>query len=316
MRVSHPRTAQRRPQEWEGGGEDDEGDDLDGRNIDELASGAVDRNLDGNDQDNVDDADPEPATSSLRTGTITRYQGPKNGTVRRQQFDHLASWLDDLRARGLDEDVFPNTLCPPTATTRDAWRRDFLNAQVGLDIRRSIGSRAKGGDATRRATQNRAKAAKPTMVSAIAAASLSVSPRDLGLSSVVPRDKKRWQAVADASERLQQLASESSIDAKGLQIAGCIDCREVVVLELDRRTLHTDWAHFCDGKNPRRVKGVEHRARCWESRLFFACETFRFPALQEQVGRKVVYLRLTDVLDCINDPRDRLHVWSPLVPPS
>lgn len=93
-------------------------------------------------------------------------------------------------------------------------------------------------------------------------------------------------------------------------------CLEVVVVELDRRSQHTDWAHFCAGRPAGRNKGVDHRQGCWEQRLFFASEVHRFPALAEQLGPAVAYVQLGEILEAISNKEDPLHAFSTMLPPS
>lgn len=298
--------------------------------------------LDIGDMDHLDFADPEPdaeddkvtsARPRVRTGTVLHYKGPKRDTERKIQFNHLATWLDDFRSRGIDEEILPNVLCPPWITNRDEWRRDFLESAYGVPIRVSIGNRSQG--TRRRATTNRAKAGKLTMTSALASASASaasstpaasssstpaaassMTPTELGLAVVAPTNSKTWQCIADTRGMVQQLATEASIDDKGLQVAGCVDCHEGVVIKIDRRLLYYDWCHFCGGERPSGdIKAVEYRASCWTAPLFFASDIFRFPALQAQVGDAVDYHDLANVLERIKDRSSAVNWMADLVPP-
>lgn len=250
----------------------------------------------------------------IRTGTAVRFVGSIKDTPGQRQFDQLAAWLDDLRARGVDEQVFPNTLCPPTARTRDEWREAFLNGRPDQRVRRSMARRSKGTPEERSKVTGRAKAEKPTLATAIAAAPTSdaltaaLTPDVLGLSSIIPPESGRWRANVDPRPRLVQLGTEVSLDARGIKIAGCVVCLEVVVVELDRRSQHTDWAHFCAGKPAGRNKGVGHRQGCREQRLFLASEVHRLPALEEQLGPAVAYVRLGEILEAINNMGDPARV--------
>lgn len=132
---------------------------------------------------------------------------------------------------------------------------------------------------------------------------------------VVPRDGDRWQSTADTRGRIEQLATEASLDVKGIQVAGCVVCREAVVVEFDRRSLYHNWGHFCNEKPPGQVKGVEYREGCWVSRLFFASECYRFPALQDEVDDAVEYHDLEDVLETVFDESSPLNWLAELVPP-
>lgn len=175
--------------------------------------------LDTGDQDHLDvadvdaDADAKPANRKavmpkLRTGTAVRFVGSIKDTPRQRQFDHLAAWLDDLRVRGVDEEMFPNTLCPPTAKTRDEWCEAFLNGRPDQRVRRSMAHRSKGTPEERSKVTSRAKAEKPTMATAIAAAPTSdaliaaLTPDVLGLSSIIPPESGRWRANVDPRPRL------------------------------------------------------------------------------------------------------------------
>lgn len=79
--------------------------------------------------------------------------------------------------------------------------------------------------------------------------------------------------------------------------------------------MYHNWGHFCNGKPPGQVAGVEYREGCWVSRLFFASESYRFPALQDEVDEAVEYHDLEDVLETVFDESSPLNWLAELVPP-
>lgn len=63
---------------------------------------------------------------------VLEFKGARRSEERKRQFEHLTRLLNDYRARGLDENLVPNTLCPTTAKTREVWRKWFVERGIGL----------------------------------------------------------------------------------------------------------------------------------------------------------------------------------------
>ncbi|EJT45310.1 hypothetical protein A1Q1_06207 [Trichosporon asahii var. asahii CBS 2479] len=172
--------------------------------VDRVANAQVELDFDDYDTGDKDHLDveeseagvEEPVQPKLRTGTVVKYEGPKGGSPRRkEQFEHFSSWLDDLRARGIDERLFPNALCPPWMD-REEWRRDFMESNSGVPIRRSVAHRSRG--TSRRSTTDRAKAGKLTMASAIASAS-DASSSAASTALALPSSARSASAARSAS---------------------------------------------------------------------------------------------------------------------
>lgn len=83
----------------------------------ELVDLDDDKRGDGDDGDN----DSAPKRRRAPGGTVVLFEGGFRSDERRAQFERLSALLDDLRGRGLDEELYPNRLCPAHLRTREEW---------------------------------------------------------------------------------------------------------------------------------------------------------------------------------------------------
>lgn len=243
--------------------------------------------------------------------------------------------LDDYRARGLDENLVPNTLCPTTAKTREAWRKWFIERGIGLQVR-SAAAQASKDTEVRRATKDRAKAGKLTLWSVLAAIAASApanassptraatgqsasdhlaahTPESVALLSTAPASESHWRELASTADTVKQLATEESMEAKGMGIVGCVRCFEVIAVKLDDRAQGRGWAHSCP-RAPSSTTGDFTREYCWEGRLHFASQLHRYPGLLKQARNVLEVHKLGDVLEGLET--GPLRGYTDLLPPN
>lgn len=299
----------------------------------ELVDLDDDKRGDGDDGDN----DSAPKRRCAPGGSVVLFEGGSRSDERRAQFERLSALLDDLRGRGLDEALYPNRLCPAHLSSREEWLLWFLGPGVNLEIHASALKKSDGYK-PRRSTVDRAKAGKRNPLSALAAiagpsasssASTSTSvasgsatassstgitgPADLFRLSTLPKGTSLWTVTSAVAPTFKQLATEASVEAKGIEVAGCVACLEVVTVKVDDLQQGRGWAHSCTGDRADLEVG-DGRENCWSVRVYIASDLYKFPALRQAVGNVVEEHSLADVLKSIK--AGPLNAYADLIPPA
>lgn len=299
----------------------------------ELVDLDDDKRGDGDDSGN----DSAPKRRCAPGGSVVLFEGGFRSDERRAQFEQLSALLDDLRGRGLDEELYPNRLCPAHLSSREEWLLWFLGPGVNLEIHASALKKSDGYK-PRRPTVDRAKAGKRNPLSALAAiagpsasssASTSTSvasgsatassstgitgPADLFRLSTLPKGTSLWTVTSAVAPMFKQLATEASVEAKGIEVAGCVACLEVVTVKVDDLQQGRGWAHSCTGDRADLEVG-DGRENCWSVRVYIASDLYKFPALRQAVGNVVEEHSLADVLKSIK--AGPLNAYADLIPPA
>lgn len=308
---------------------------------------------DKGDEGDVKDGNGTPQPKSAPGGTVVLFEGGRGSDERREQFDRLCALLDDLRARGLDDELYPNRLCPAHLKTTDAWGSWFLQPGIDREVHQSA-LKTSDGHRARTPTTDRAKAGKRNALFALAAvagpsastsssaspvppsgvtssslatvtastsstrpaasSSSSVStPADLFRLSTLPRGTSLWTVTSAVAPTFKQLGTEASATAKGIEVVGCISCREIITVKVDNLQQSQGWRHACSGE-PADLEEGDGREGCWSTRVYTASDLFKFPALRHAVGNVLEERPLADVLQSIrNGP---LCAFAELLPPT
>lgn len=128
-----------------------------------------------------------------------------------------------------------------------------------------------------------------------------------------PKGKSLWKENGEPSDIILQLATETSVTAKGADIAGCMTCRELVVVKLDDRALARCSRHACSG-DPEALSDGDGRKGCWSESVYFASLVYQYPAIRDQV-RDIEAHSLADVLQRIERDQGVVGRYAALVPP-
>lgn len=141
------------------------------------------------------------------------------------------------------------------------------------------------------------------------------SAADLFRLSTLPMGTSLWTVTSAVAPMLmfKQLATEASVEAKDIEVAGCVSCLEVVSVKVDDLQQGRGWAHSCTGDRADLDVG-DGRDNCWSIRVYIASDLHKFPALRQAVGNVVEEHSLADVLKSIK--AGPLHAYADLIPPA
>lgn len=95
-------------------------------------------------------------------------------------------------------------------------------------------------------------------------------------------------------------------------VVGCIRCLKIIAVKLDDREQGRGWLHDCPRARTDSTEGTG-RDQCWEGRIHFASQLYRFPALLEQAATVVEAHPLVNVLETLRG--GPLQAYGELIPP-
>ncbi|EJT45305.1 hypothetical protein A1Q1_06202 [Trichosporon asahii var. asahii CBS 2479] len=280
----------------------------------ELVDLDDDKRGDGDDGDN----DSAPKRRRAPGGTVVLFEGGFRSDERRAQFERLSALLDDLRGRGLDEELYPNRLCPAHLRTRE----ERATGTSPVDRPSTVPRPGSGilclpaAIAGPSASSSVSTSASVASGSAASSSSTGItSAADLFRLSTLPMGTSLWTVTSAVAPMLmfKQLATEASVEAKDIEVAGCVSCLEVVSVKVDDLQQGRGWAHSCTGDRADLDVG-DGRDNCWSIRVYIASDLHKFPALRQAVGNVVEEHSLADVLKSIK--AGPLHAYADLIPPA